>query len=561
MAIDLTPAGLAPLAGLGPLADSEFDLIVVGGGVTGAACARDAALRGLKVLLLEKDDFAAGTSSRSSKMIHGGLRYLETYQFKLVREGVKERELALRLAPHLTTVAPHLYLVYDGDPYGLGQLNFALSFYDVFSGQWRRRRHRMLSPAKVLAREPHLNPKGLRGAGLYFDVLTDDARFTLDVVKGAVEAGAVALNHVLVTGLVRSGDKVTAVSATDQLDQKTYQFHAKAVVNATGPWTGRLVAQEHGAEAAPLRPSKGVHVVFDKADFPLDTVVFLRSPTDRRVTWPAPSLEDDRVYVGTTDTDYDGDPDQVEPTEQDIQYLLDVANHTIPDARLDASHIVGSWAGLRPLVAPSAPGTTTGLTSREHKVEVGPGGMVTVSGGKLTSQRVMGQHVVDTVVARLGLQTRPYSADRAPISGGRPEAWAAARAELESTAAPEPVRQRWLRYYGSAATALVALWLAGPENRVEIGPRHVTAAEVRYNVAHEGCRTLDDLMVRRTSLFFWDRAGGLDHIEALADLMADLLGWDRDRRRQEIADYAAKVCRHRPGQVPPAAAAYLTPPA
>ncbi|MDR1385996.1 MAG: glycerol-3-phosphate dehydrogenase/oxidase [Propionibacteriaceae bacterium] len=546
MSLDPGPAELAQAA------DLEYDLIVVGGGVTGAASARDAALRGLKVLLLEKDDFAAGTSSRSSKMIHGGLRYLETYQFKLVREGVKERELSLGLAPHLTRVAPHLYMVYEGDSYGLGMLNFALTFYDIFSGQWRQRRHRMLSPKQVLAREPHLNPKGMKGAGLYYDVLTDDARFTLDLVKGAVEEGAVALNHTVVTDLVREGDRVVGVVATDQLSGVSHRFRGKAVVNATGPWTSRLVAREYGRQAARLRPSKGVHLVFDKKDFPLGTVVFLRSPNDGRVTWPTPSIEPDRVYVGTTDTDYDGDPDQVEPNEQDITYLLNLANHTIPDARLDASHIVASWAGLRPLVAP-APGTSVGQTSREHKVEVGPGGMVTISGGKLTSSRVMGRHVVDTVVARLGLPARPYSADRRPISGGQPQAIAQAQADLAASDVPAPIRERWTRYYGSNVEALLAEWRDQPEHQVEIAPRQVTVAEVRYCVAQEGCRTLDDLMTRRTSLFFWDRSGGLTAVEALADLMGALLDWSPQRRAQEISDYTAKVCRHRPGYQPPAA--------
>ncbi|MDR1077142.1 MAG: glycerol-3-phosphate dehydrogenase/oxidase [Propionibacteriaceae bacterium] len=553
MSIDPGPAELAQLV------DQEYDLIVVGGGVTGAACARDAALRGLKVLLLEKDDFAAGTSSRSSKMIHGGLRYLETYQFKLVREGVKERELSLSLAPHLTRVAPHLYMVYEGDSYGLGMLNFALTFYDIFSGQWRRRRHHMLSPKAVLAREPHLNPQGMKGAGLYYDVLTDDARFTLDVVKAAVEEGAVALNHALVSDLVKEGDRVVGVVVSDQLSGASHRFRGKAVVNATGPWTGRLAAREYGCEAAKLRPSKGVHLVFDKKDFPLGTVVFLRSPDDGRVTWPAPSIEPDRVYVGTTDTDYEGDPDQVEPTERDIQYLLNVANHTIPDAHLDASHIVASWAGLRPLVAP-APGTSVGKTSREHKVEVGPGGMVTISGGKLTSNRVMGRHVVDTVVSGWGLTARPYSADRRPISGGRPEAIAQAQADLAASDVPAAIQERWTRYYGSNIEGLLAEWRADPSHRVEIAPRQISVAEVRYCVAQEGCRTLDDLMTRRTSLFFWDRDGGLTAIAELADLMGDLLGWTPERRRREIADYSAKVRRHRPGYQPPAAADGATQP-
>jgi len=548
------PTGSAPAA-TDDLGQVEYDLIVVGGGVTGAACLRDAALRGLNALLIERDDFAAGTSSRSSKMIHGGLRYLETYQFKLVREGVKERELSLKLAPHLTHLVPHLYAIFEGDSYGLGMLNFALTFYDGFSGQWRQRRHHMLNKAAVLKLEPGLNPVGLRGAGLYYDALTDDARFTLDTVKSGVEHGATVLNHTTVTGLVRDGQRVVGVTTSNNLTGATQTYRAKVVVNATGPWTAGLVSQEYGRPAAKLRPSKGVHIVFDRRDFPLQHVIFLRSPDDGRVTWPTPSLEEDRVYVGTTDTDYDGDPDQVEPTEADIQYLLNVANHTMPDAKLDASHIIGSWAGLRPLVAP-APGTSVGNTSREHRVETGPGGMITVSGGKLTSNRVMGQHVVDEAMKALGRPATRYLADVTPISGGD----AAGLATVAKTPAdvPDDVWARWVRRCGANAQAILARWRADEANRQVIGARHLTVAEIKYAIDKEYCATLEDLLVRRTSLFFWDPDGGLAEVGAIADLMGDLLGWTPQQRRQQVADYAVKVTRHRSGyQVPAAVRTYV----
>jgi glycerol-3-phosphate dehydrogenase len=551
-------ARLPSRADLTALTDKEFDLIVVGGGVTGAACARDAALRGLDVLLLERNDFASGTSSRSSKLIHGGLRYLETYQFKLVAESLRERELSLKLAPHLTRVDPFLYLVYDGDDYGLGLLNFALSFYDVASGEFRARRHHMLKPDQVLAREPHLNRRGLRGGGRYSDVLTDDARLTLDLVKGADEQGATAINHIQVTGLLRSGERITGVSTQDLLSLDRYDFRARAVVNSTGPWVGQLVAQEYGAPAAKLKPSKGVHLVFDKKDFPLGTPIFLRSPDDGRVTWPTPALEPDRVYVGTTDTEYLGDVDRVEPDDKDITYLLNVANHTIPDAHLDESHIIGSWAGLRPLIAPAS-GTTVGKASREHRVESGPGGMVTISGGKLTSHRVMAQHVIDTVVKALRLPTGPYLADQVPISGGTQPALTHARRALRTSAAPPDLTGRWLRYYGANAAQILRLWTDDLANQTVIGPRNLTVAEVRYNVANEYCETVEDLMVRRTSLFFWDPDGGLLDIEAIADQLAVLLDWTKARRAAEIRDYVQLVARHRPGyEIPATLAPYGT---
>lgn len=527
-------------------ADTEFDLIVVGGGVTGAACVRDAALRGLSVLLLEGEDFASGTSSRSSKLIHGGLRYLETYQFKLVAESLRERELSLRLAPHLTRMDPFLYLVYDGDSYGLGMLNFALTFYDAASGQWRARRHHMLSAKDVLAREPHLDPVGLRGAGLYYDVLTDDARFTLDLVKGAAEQGAVTLNHVRVTGLTTQGGRVTGVTAEDTLSPgSSLTFTGRVVVNATGPWSGTLVAKEYGAPASLLKPSKGVHIVLDKADFPLNTAIFIRSPDDGRVTWPTPSLETDRVYVGTTDTEYSGDLDRVEPTEQDVTYLINVANRTIPEAHLDESHVIGSWAGLRPLIAP-APGTTVGNASREHRVETGPGGMITITGGKLTSNRVMAKHVVDSAMKTLGSAPKSYAANKVPISGGTKAALAESEFALKTAGVPEGIAGRWMRHYGGNAAKVLELWRHDAANQQIIGPRELTVAEVLYCVRGEYCSTLEDLMVRRTSLFFWDPQGGLDDIDRIADLLAQELGWTPDVRSLQIDHYRALVARHRP---------------
>ncbi|MFV0406233.1 MAG: FAD-dependent oxidoreductase [Propioniciclava sp.] len=547
---------IAPRPNLADVAATEFDLIVIGGGITGAATARDAALRGLSVLVLDKGDFASGTSSRSSKLIHGGLRYLETFQFRLVAESLRERERALRLAPHLTSVSPFLYLSYDGYPQSLPLVNLGLTFYDAASGQWAARRHRMLSPEQVLEREPHLNPEGLRGAGLFYDVLTDDARYTLGHVQGAAEQGAVVVNHVTVTGIVRSAGRVVGVTARDDLTDASAEIGARIVVNATGPWSGQLQAQEYGADSPVLRPSKGVHLVFSKADFPLNTPVFLRSPDDGRMVWPTPALEPDRVYVGTTDTEFRGNPDEVVPEEQDIRYLLNVANHTIPDAKLDDSHVIGSWAGLRPLIPP-APGTTTGDTSREHKVSTGPGGMITIAGGKLTSNRVMAKHAVDEVFRALGRRSSPYLADRVPIAGGGRGQLAAAASALRAADVPADLAALWLRRHGGRATQVLQRWLDHPAERAVVGPRSLTAAEIRFCVEAESCVTLEDLLVRRTSAFFWDPDGGLGQVAAVSAVLAELLGWDHTEQTRQITGYADLVRRHRPGYRMPDAVARL----
>lgn len=526
------------------LVGRHFDLVVIGGGVTGAATARDAALRGLRTLLVEKDDFASGTSSRSSKLIHGGLRYLQTYQFGLVAESVREREKSLRLAPHLTEVRPFLYLLYEGYPETKRLLNLGLTFYDVASGAPIRRHHRMLSAEQVLEREPGLNPSGLVGAGLYYDVLTDDARFTLDLALGAADAGATLVNHAAATGLVLEDGRARGVQLQDQLTGECCEVRARQVVSCTGPWTDRTRAFEHTESTHHLRPTKGVHIVLRKRDFPLNTAVFLRSPDDNRVVWPTPSLEDDVVYIGTTDTDYTGSLDDVHPEPSDITYLLNVANHTIPDAHLSEEHVVGSWAGLRPLVAPP-PGVSESNTSREHEITEGPTGMLAISGGKLTTNRVMARQLVDRVEKALGRHSR-YLAGEVVLPGADRVRVREVRARAATNGVPEVLVARWLRRYGANADDILDRYLADEANREEIGVRGLTRAELAHCVAEEMVLTLADLLVRRTSAFFWDSDGGLSRVQAVADELERLVPWEPGRKEQEIEQYRQLVRRHRP---------------
>jgi glycerol-3-phosphate dehydrogenase len=296
------------------LAKQTPDLIVIGGGVTGASAAREAALRGLSVVLLEKEDFASGTSSRSTKLIHGGLRYLQSFDFKLVREACRERELMLHLAPHLSHPRPFIYVLYDGYPENMLMLNAGLTIYDIFSGSPLKRRHHMLNRRKLLEVEPHLNPQGLKGGGWYYDFLTDDARFTLETVKGACEAGAYAANYVKVTGFVYAGERICGVQVRDELSGETAELQARQVLNTAGVWVDQVRFLEEGVSSRMLRPSKGIHITLRKSDFPLQHAVFLRSPRDNRVVWPIPALDEDLVYIGTTDTDYSGPLDHVTAT-------------------------------------------------------------------------------------------------------------------------------------------------------------------------------------------------------------------------------------------------------
>lgn len=528
------------------IAGVVFDLVVVGGGITGAATARDAAARGLDVLLLEQDDFAAGTSSRSSKLIHGGLRYLETYQFHLVAEALREREVSLRTAPHRAHVLPFLYLVYEGDPYPLRMLNFALTFYDVASGAWRQRRHRMLKPRDVLAVEPGVRRQGLLGGALFFDVATDDARLTLDVVAAAAAGGAAVMNHAEVVDLMKtSTGKVTGVVVEDRLTGAHINVGARQVVNATGPWTDKLRRLESGAPTAGVRPAKGVHIALRQADYPLvDHALFLRAPADGRVVWPIPATEPGMVFIGTTDTDYTGTPDNVAPSDEDIAYLLDVANYALPSAQVGAADIVGSWAGLRPLVPPR-PGTDTDKTSREHRIDEGPGGMLSISGGKLTTARVMGSQVVDAAVRLLKSRPRLRRSDTATsrLPGAEVERFDSIRSLCRAAEVPDDLCAAWLRRYGSRAADVLRIWQSEPGADRMLGESGLSRADLSYMVEHEAVHSLQDLLVRRTSGFFWQRDGGLD--DAVVAELGALLGWSDEQRETEVAEYRTLLAAHR----------------
>jgi glycerol-3-phosphate dehydrogenase len=529
----------------------EVDLVIVGGGITGASAARDAALRGLSVVLLERADFAAGTSSRSTKLFHGGLRYLQTHQFRMVREAVRERETMLRLAPHVAAVRPFIYLLYEGDPEGRQLLNAGLTLYDLFSGSPLKRRHRMLNAKAVLEREPHLNPSGLIGGGWYYDVLTDDARVTIDTIKSAAAAGALVANHCEVVTVLGDGGRVRGVHARDRLTGAELRVHARVVVNAAGPWVDSVRRLESASAPALLGPTKGAHIAVRKRDFGLEHAVFLRAPRDNRVVWPIPSLEEGLVYIGTTDTPYDGPLDAVAASADDVDYLLEVANRTIPDARLDRSHVVSSWAALRPLIAPPER-TDASAVSREHEIHRGPGGMLTIAGGKLTTARLMAAQLVDRVAGILAAEhgLRGIGASRThelPIAGGDEGAMFRARRAVRALQLDPAVERRWARY-GGDAELLARRAVADPAGAVPLHPSGLTAVEVRHGVESELARTLSDVLVRRTSMFFWTSDGGTDALDAVADVVGGLLDWSPQQRAEEVAAYRRLVAANRPGR-------------
>ena len=520
-----------------------FDLAIIGGGITGASAAREAALRGLSVALVEKGDFASGTSSRSTKLLHGGLRYLESHEFKLVREACHERELMLKLAPHLTNIRPFIYVLYRATRRACGCSPPGCRSMTSYPATRSRPPPNALAAGAAHV-EPHLNAEQLVGGGLYHDFLTDDARFTIDVLKGAAAAGALAANYMEVTGLVLSDGNVRGIEVADRLTGEAGVVQARQVINTAGPWVDAVRFLEEGVGERLLRPTKGVHIVLRKRDFPLKHAVFVRSPRDNRVVWPIPALDEELVYIGTTDTDYEGPLDHVTATDDDIDYLLEVANFTLPEAVVDRRHIVATWAGLRPLVGPEG-NMAASSVSREQQIIVSPRGLLTIAGGKLTTARVMGVQVIDAAIKLLAENHRIHDVPRSrsasvPISGGDPGGLFLAHRRLAELPIQQGVRDRW-RVYGGNAQALAEIVEADPAAGRDLGVKHLTPAEVRYAVQDEMARTITDFFARRASLFYWTEDGGLSVGDEVAEEMGHLLGWSAEQQSEELSAYRAWV--------------------
>jgi glycerol-3-phosphate dehydrogenase len=533
------------------LASDRFDLLVVGGGINGAGIARDAAMRGLKVALVERGDFGSGTSSRSSKLIHGGLRYLQEGDIRLVLESVRERERLRRLAPHLVRPQEFIFPVYQGTSPGLLTLALGLLAYDLLAGLWRVKRHRMLGASAIRAAEPALRQDGLRGAGQYWDYRTDDARLVLETLLAAAGEGAVAVSYTALGSFVKEAGRIVGARIIDQLNGTEIEVRARVVVNATGPWVDTVTALDAPASAR-LRLTKGVHVVVPRARVGNRAALALAAVADGRmmfvIPWGAHAL------VGTTDTDHHGGPESppvVEPT--DIQYLLDTVNHYFPAARLAPSDVVSAFAGLRPLIASANQGAAPSSVSREEEIFVSASGLLSIAGGKLTTYRLVAAQVVDRAVGELkragDLRTFGRSrTGRVPLPGGRgvPETLAAAALSRDGHGLGQAAIEHLARRYGSRLDEVLGLvardrHLGAPL----LAPLPDPRAEVIEAVEREWALTIEDVLRRRTQVALRDPEEGAQAAGEAATLMAEALGWDVDTARRRAADYVEMVRRER----------------
>ncbi|MCU0698467.1 MAG: glycerol-3-phosphate dehydrogenase/oxidase [Myxococcaceae bacterium] len=525
------------------LADEPYDLLVVGGGITGAGIARDAVLRGLKVALVEKLDFAAGTSSKSTKLIHGGLRYLEQGEIKLVFESVNERNRLMRLARHLVRPLPFLVANYRGDRRWLVTLDVGLWLYEALCFFGGYKNHRTYRAARTLELEPTLRREGLVGGIVYYDAMTDDARITLENVLDAQASGAVVANHVRAGTLVTSGDHIAGVTVTDTLSGASFDVRAKVVVNATGPWSDEVRAL--AGEKPLLKPTKGIHIVVDERRLPARHALVMTHPKDKRVMFTIPwGLG--RTAIGTTDTFFDGRPDTVEPTASDVSYLLDAANHFYPGSKLTPDDVISTWSGLRPLLKPADEGAGASQVSREHLIVERPG-FLTIAGGKLTTYRTMSAEVVDRVVKQLGHKTPSTTGDR-PLPGARgfedsDEAFTRFTAQLGRADA-----EAFTSMYGARAKAVLER-CAAPEASQRLDPELPwLLGQVDEAVDAELAQTLDDVLSRRLSLVLRAKDQGLGIAPVVAQRMAQRLGWSEARTAQELEAYRAVVASSRAWQ-------------
>jgi glycerol-3-phosphate dehydrogenase len=526
------------------LETEELDVLVVGGGVVGAGAALDAATRGLTVGLLEMRDWASGTSSRSSRLAHGGLRYLEQLEFSLVREALAERGLLLeRLAPHLVRpVAFLLPLTHRGweRPY----LGAGVALYDALSRISRKgtalHGHRHLSRKSVQRLAPALDPEIVVGAIGFHDAQIDDVRHTLAVVRTAASRGALAAARVEVTGLLRDGDRVIGVTAVDHESGRVISVRARAVLAATGVWSEQIGDWLGRPASVPVVPSIGVHLVVPRSAIDLHTAVIARTPSS--VLFLLPWGE--HWLVGTTDTPWDGERSEPRATAADVDYLLDQANRwlTRPLTRDD---IVGVYAGLRPLVASEvAEGETAETTklSREHLVSRPVPGLVTIAGGKYTTYRVMAADAVDAVAQELREPVPPSRTEHVPLAGalGYADLWARREAFAAESGLPLASIVHLLGRHGVLTRELLDLIATDPALGRRLHPdAPYLAAEIVHAATHEDARHLDDLLVRRTRLALETRDGAQSVAEAAARLVAPVLGWDDMTIKAEVAAFEA----------------------
>lgn len=480
------------------MCDYQFDLLVIGGGITGAGIALDAVTRGLSVALVDMQDFAAGTSSRSTKLIHGGLRYLKQLEVKIVAETGRERDIVYHNALHVTEPERMLLPFYKGGTFGRYTTSAGLFAYDLLAGVKKEERRTMLSPEETLRMEPLLKPDGLLGGGHYVEYRTDDARLTIETLKKAAEQGALCLNYAKAEQFIYKDGKVTGVTVYDRWNEREFSVHAKVIVNATGPWVDEVRGRDEFSNDKRLRLSKGVHIVIDQSVFPLQQAIYFDAP-DGRMIFAIPRGE--KAYIGTTDTFYDGDPVNPLATEEDVHYLLHAVHYLFRGKSINRSDVESTWAGVRPLIFEE--GKDPSDISRKDEIwEVGSG-LITIAGGKLTGYRKMAETVVDLVVKRLhDMMAGPCVTADLPLSGGNFRNAGHFKRFINSKmneaplfGIPKEEGRKLAAFYGTNVNSVFTYAHAFRNEKADLPT--VLKAEIFYAIHHEMVLTPSDFFIRR----------------------------------------------------------------
>jgi glycerol-3-phosphate dehydrogenase len=536
------------------VSDYPFDVIVIGAGINGAAVARDAAMRGLKVLLLDKGDISSGTTQWATRLIHGGLRYLQYYEFALVRESLKDREELLRMAPHLVKPLGFLVPVYDYMSRGKLMVQAGMIAYDALSYDKSLERHHIYDREQTLERYPGLNPEGLKGAAFYYDAQVEYAeRIPVENAISAHENGAVVLTYTKVDRIVVNDGRATGVEFENLLGGGRYAAHAPVILNMAGPWVDEVLGGMNRAEERMIGGTKGSHLIVDPFPGAPQTALYVEAQEDGRPYFIVPW--NGRYLIGTTDIRYEDDLDYVEASEEEIQYLIEETNRVIPEANLTRGDVLFTYSGVRPL--PYQPEGAEGGVTRRHllydHVEKDPKieGLISTIGGKLSTYPTLAREMVDEVYKKLGRKAPKSRTDKWPLPGSDTKDFWAFTAEFKATSGlTEELAERLLKVYGVRAPEV--LDEAGDDHslRVPLSPSPtletgLLGAEVLYAFRREMAQTLSDVLLRRTMVGLGPRVA-LDVDEAAAQVAVRHLGWSQERAEREVREYRDFVRRYKP---------------
>ncbi|TDB48604.1 MULTISPECIES: glycerol-3-phosphate dehydrogenase/oxidase [Bacillaceae] len=523
----------------------KYDLLVIGGGITGSGIALDAANRGMKTALVEMQDFASGTSSRSTKLVHGGLRYLKQFEVKMVAEVGKERAIVYENGPHVTTPEWMLLPFHTGGTFGKYSTSVGLRVYDYLAGVKRSERRKMFSAEETLKREPLVKSQDLKGGGYYVEYKTDDARLTIEVAKEAANRGADLVNYTKVDEFIYDNGTVIGAVVVDQITKKAYKIYAKKVVNAAGPWVDSLREKDNSKKGKQLQLTKGIHLVIDQKRFPLQQAIYFDTP-DGRMVFAIP--RDGKTYVGTTDTVYKEDARHPQMTVKDREYVIDAINYMFPTVNITVDDVESSWAGVRPLIHEE--GKDPSEISRKDEVWTSHSGLITIAGGKLTGYRKMAELVVNTVAEQLkaeGNAFKPSQTKYLPISGGDvggsknfPKfVEEKVKVGVELGLSPEAAT-KLVKRYGSNIDLLYR-YMTDYKDKMKASNLPASVfLQVQYGIEEEMVTKPIDLFIRRTGALFFDIAWVREWKEAVIKYMAQELSWTP----QQTSEYSQELNKH-----------------